>query len=263
MPHATDARGREVCLSAPPRRIVSLVPSTTETLFALGLGERVVGVTRFCVHPAALLKDRVKVGGTKDLELARLEALDPDLVVGNVEENTPAMFEEIEARWPLYAAMPRTVDEALADLEGMGGLLGAGEAAASHRARIEAARARLREAAAGRRWGFTYLIWRRPWMAASGDTFISAMLSEAGGVNAFADHPRRYFELSPEEMRGLALLSSEPFPFADKHRRELAEAGIPLERSALIDGEYCSWHGVRMAAAFDYLRGLLERGALR
>ena len=114
---ATDARGTTLTLAAPPQRIVSLVPSTTESLFALGCGERVVGITRFCVHPAEGLVGRVKVGGTKDLDMARLCALQPDLVIGNAEENTRELFAAIEAEGiPLHVAFPRTVDDALADL---------------------------------------------------------------------------------------------------------------------------------------------------
>jgi len=263
VPTVQDARGVEVHLDCPPRRIVSLVPSTTETLFALGLGDAVVGVTRFCIYPEASVAALPRVGGTKDLELARLEALAPDLVVGNVEENTPAMFEAIEARWPLYAALPRTVDEALADLTNLGALVGAEAAAWAWRGRAEAARARLRYRAEGARWDYTYLIWREPWMAVSGDTFIAAMLAEAGGVNRLAGHPDRYPTLTPEELGGSpgdhVLLSSEPFPFKDKHRRELlaANGALSSDRLHLIDGELCSWHGVRMAEGFAYLEELL------
>lgn len=252
-----DARGQAVTLPHPPQRIVSLVPSTTETLFALGCGDRVVGVTRFCVHPAERLDGIVKVGGTKDLEVERLRALRPDLVLANAEENTREIFAAVEGICPLYVAFPRTVDEALADLTMTGRLTGTEPAAAAHHARVVAARRRLRPAP----FSFAYLIWQKPWMAAGGDTFISQMLAEVGGHNAFADQPERYLELTPEALAAKApdvvLLSSEPFPFKDRHRAELAEAtGLPPERLVLVDGEYCSWHGVRMAAALDYLGGL-------
>jgi iron complex transport system substrate-binding protein len=252
----TDGRGITLSLARPPRRIVSLVPSTTESLLALGCGERVVGVTRFCVHPAGVAEGRVKVGGTKDLVLDRLEALQPDLVIGNVEENTPTMFSAIERRFPLYAAFPRTVDDAIVELGTLGALVGAEAAAERWMDRIAAARARLH---AARRPGrlFAYLIWRAPWMAVSGDTFISAMLAEAGLLNALSGAETRYPVVEPSDLRGVdtVLLSSEPFPFSEKHRAELAGlAGIPDRRISLVDGELCSWHGVRMAAALDWLR---------
>ncbi|MFT5682710.1 MAG: iron complex transport system substrate-binding protein [Myxococcota bacterium] len=251
----TDGRGKILSLAAPPKRIVSLVPSTTESLFALGCGESVVGITRFCVHPADRLAGLVKVGGTKDLVIERLEALKPDLVIGNVEENTTEMFQTIEDRFPLYAAFPRTVDDAIDDLRTMGRLIGAEPEAAQWADRITAARQRLHAAVRPGK-DFAYLIWRNPWMAVSGDTFISAMLAEAGRVNALADAPTRYPTIEPAQLAeiGAILLSSEPFPFQDKHREELADlAGIPTSRISLVDGELCSWHGVRMAAAFDWL----------
>ena len=231
----TDGRGKAIRLSAPPRRIVSLVPSTTESLFALGVGASVVGITRFCVHPAEELTGRVKVGGTKDLVWERLEALQPDLVIGNVEENSSAMFEAIEERYPLYAAFPRTVDEAIADLRTMGRLVGAAEAAAQWADRIESARAALRaQVRPGTR--YAYLIWRNPWMVVNGDTFISAMLAEAGCVNAFASAEARYPTIAPADLTDVdaVLLSSEPFPFKEKHVAELAGlAGIDAGRISL------------------------------
>ncbi|MCB9760905.1 MAG: ABC transporter substrate-binding protein [Alphaproteobacteria bacterium] len=242
-------------LATPPRRIVSLVPSTTETLFALGLGDRVVGVTRFCVHPAEALRGLPRVGGTKDLDLDRLDALHPDLVIGNAEENTREIFDAVEARCPLYVAFPRTVDEALDDLSTTGRLVGASAQAEALRSTIEARRAALAARVAGRRFTYAYLIWRGPWMAVSGDTFIAAMLAEAGGVNAFAERQPRYFTLAPAELVGVdrVLLSSEPFPFKPRHAAELAEAGVDPGRVAFVDGELCSWHGARMARAFPYL----------
>ncbi len=251
----TDGRGKVISLAEPPRRIVSLVPSTTESLFALGCGDAVVGVTRFCVHPADRLDGRTRVGGTKDLVVARLEALRPDLVIGNVEENTAEMFETIEERFPLYAAFPRTVDDAIADLRTMGALVGAAEAAEAWAARITAARQRLHASVTASKT-FAYLIWRSPWMAVSDDTFISAMLAEAGLSNGLAGAESRYPTIEPATLSKFdaILLSSEPFPFKDKHRMELADlAGIPESRLSLVDGELCSWHGVRMAAAFDWL----------
>ena len=251
----TDGRGASIHLPATPRRIVSLVPSTTESLFSLGLGDAIVGVTRFCVHPAERIAGLTKVGGTKDLVLERLISLQPDLVIGNVEENTAEMFAAIEEHAPLYAAFPRTVDEAIADLRTMGRLVGAAAAAEQWAVRIEAARAALHAVARpGRR--VAYLIWRKPWMAVGGDTFISAMLAEAGCSNAFADRPGRYPTITMDELAGVdaVLLSSEPFPFKERHRAEIAQrSGLAESRIFFVDGEMMSWHGVRMAAAMTWL----------
>ncbi|MCB9741370.1 MAG: ABC transporter substrate-binding protein [Alphaproteobacteria bacterium] len=244
-----DGRGLPLRLSAPPRRVVSLVPSSTETLFALGAP--VVGCTRYCVHPREAVRELVRVGGTKDLVLERIEALAPELIVGNAEENTREMFAALEPRWPLYVSFPKDVDGAIADLRSLGVAVGRPEAAEREARRIEQARARL--AARPRRpFTYAYLIWRGPWMAAGPDTFISAMLAERGGVNA-VQGPSRYPELSPEALREVdrVLLSSEPFPFRERHVEELVKAGVPRERVRFVDGELCSWHGVRMAEAFE------------
>ena len=254
MVEVIDARGVTVTLPHPPQRIVSLVPSTTETLFALGLGSRVVGITRYCVHPAPELGGIVKVGGTKRIEADRLRALKPDLIVGNIEENTREIFELCESICPLYTAFPQTVDDALTDLLKVGSLTSTDEQAASHHRAIREAR----EAVTPEPFTYAYLIWRGPYMGLNSSTFIAALLAEVGGRNVFATREPRYFELTPEELRAaepdVILLSSEPFPFKDRHLQELvSETGLPAERFALVDGELCSWHGVRMADGLRYL----------
>lgn len=251
-----DARGVAVELPQPPRRVVSLVPSTTETLFALGVGDRVVGVTRFCVHPAEALVGLCKVGGTKDLDLDRLAALNPDLVLANAEENTREIFAAIEGQWPLYVSFPRTVDDAVEDLSVIARLVDAEPAGARLRADIREARAQAAQGAEA--FSYSYLCWWRPAMAVGDDTFVAAMLAELGGRNVHVGGAR-YPVVSPEEVRAadVLLLSSEPFPFAEKHRREVAEwAGLPVERVILVDGEACSWHGARMAEGLRSLAAL-------
>ena len=250
--HAVDDRGREHDTGKPPGRIVSLVPSTTETLFRLGCGGRVVGATRFCVRP-----DEVgglpKVGGTKDPSIDRIMALEPDIVIGNVEENCEKAFREMEAcGLRVYAAYPRDVDGALQDLLRMGSVLGRRKEAEVLFERIRKTRSALRK----RPFRYAYLIWRKPWMAAGRAYFISSMLSEAGGTNIFADSEKAYPEVQVEDLAeaDFVLLSSEPFPFKERHRQELVEAAdIHPSRILFVDGELCSWHGARMAEAFPYL----------
>jgi ABC-type Fe3+-hydroxamate transport system substrate-binding protein len=249
-----DGRGVRVALNVAPQRIVSLVPSTTETLFDLGLGDRVVGVTRYCVHPARV-RALPRVGGTKDVRPDRVRALAPDLIVGNCEENTREIFDALADVAPLWAPLPRTVDDALADLLTLGALCGVPDAAAAWHTRILAARAALR--ASGRPpTRVAWLIWRRPWMTINRDTFIDAMLREANGVNVFADHPDRFPVITAAQIAAhapdLVLLSSEPYPFQGRHVDELAKStGLPRDRIRGADGELASWHGTRMALAFD------------
>lgn len=256
-----DGRGILIQFSQPPQRIISLVPSTTETVFALGCGEKLVGRTRFCVHPKEQLQTKPKVGGTKDIALDRILKLKPDLVLANVEENTPEIFSMLEAEnIPVYAAFPRNTSEALEDLEKTGKLLGVHRQALAWCQRIQ----KEQEALTPHSFRYCYLIWRKPWMAVGHKTFISAMLSELGGENLVTTHKERYPEIRPEELVDLdadyILLSSEPFPFQEKHKIELAElSGLPKERFVFVDGEMCSWHGVRMAQAFPWLNAQLQK----
>jgi ABC-type Fe3+-hydroxamate transport system substrate-binding protein len=238
-----------VTLARPAQRIVSLVPSTTETLFDLGVGDRVVGVTRFCVHPDEARR-RPKIGGTKDALPERIRALAPELVVANCEENTREIFDALRDVAPVWAAFPRTLDDAIADLGSVAALVGAD--AGSICAAIEAERRNL----ARQPFAFTYLVWKEPWMAVGTDTFLSAMLAEVGGVNECRG-PERFPTLSLDELAardGLVLLSSEPFPFAERHATALGEAGVRRERIRFVDGELLSWHGTRLRLGLPYLR---------
>jgi len=260
-----DGRGKEVMLPSVPARIVSLVPSTTESLFELGCADRVVGVSRFCVHPTEV-SEVPRVGGTKDVDIDRVLALEPDVVIGNCEENTREVFDALEAHVPVYAAFPRTVDEAMDDVGALGRLIGAELAAARWRAEADRARADLKQEIAERgffRYG--YLIWRQPWMTISNDTFIASMLREAGGVNVFGEHASRFPVVEGNELGAAGLdllfLSSEPFPFREEHAAEIAGvSGLLRGQVRFVDGEYCSWHGVRMREAFEYLAGCLRNG---
>lgn len=255
MIEVTDDRGVTIRLQTAPRRIVSLVPSTTETVCALGRANRLVGVTRFCVHPAEVVARLPKVGGTKDVITERVAALQPDLILGNCEENTREIFEALAPIAPVYAAFPKTVDDAVRDLVRLAGVLNVD--ADPIVARIDAARAKLTHTHPIRA---LYLIWRDPWMAAGPDTFISDMLAQAGILNALSDGAR-FPVVATAEITALApdvvLLSSEPFPFAARHIVELSHlTGLPQRCFHLVDGEACSWHGARMAHGLGALASL-------
>ena len=254
----TDALGRAVVLPAPPRRIVSLVPSQTELLAALGLDEEVVGLTRFCVHPEGWKRRKRIVGGTKALRLDRIAALRPDLVLANREENERAPVEALAASGvPVYVTDVATVEEALAMVRAVGRLLDREAPAEALAAEIAAAFAGLDGAAPVRA---AYLIWRDPWMSVGGDTFISDVMQRAGLANVFGGLSR-YPAVTPEAMRAaepdVVLLSSEPYPFKAAHAAELeATTGVP---AVLVDGEIFSWYGSRMRLAPPYLRALRAR----
>jgi ABC-type Fe3+-hydroxamate transport system substrate-binding protein len=261
---AVDGRGRRVELNAPPRRIVSLVPSSTEALWDMGVGGAIVGVTRYCTHPREALNGVAVVGGTKDVDVSAVAALRPDLVVANCEENTREAIEALEQQEiPVWAAFPRTVDAALADLAALGRLVGRAEVGVAWGRRGRDMREILRERVGTFTFTYAWMIWRRPWMAVSDDTFIASMLAEAGGRNALASLEGRFPEVAAEALGAadpdVVLLSSEPMPFSWRHADELAAAsGVPRSRFRRVDGSFASWHGTRMAAGFAYLAGLVD-----
>jgi len=245
-------------------RIVSLCPSLTELVFDLGRGGDLVGVTEYCVHPADGVAGIEKVGGTKSPRVERIVALDPDLVLLNEEENRREDAEALaHAGVPCHVSMPRDCPETAQMVRSIGAAMGRAPQAEKIALDIEARTARVLAAARGaREVKFCYLIWRKPWMTVNADTFASGMLSQAGARNVFAAKTDRYPEITLQELAQaapeLVLLCTEPYPFQDKHRIELANAtGLPLARFVIADGEYLSWHGSRTPAGIDYAARLI------
>jgi len=240
-------------------RLVSLCPSLTELVFDLGAGDELVGLTRWCVHPADRVGTVEQVGGTKDPDVARIVELAPDLVLMNDEENRVEDADALRAAGlALHTSMPRTTAETAEMVRSIARAIGREAEGARIAADIDARTARVVAAARGARpVRFAYLIWRKPWMAVNADTFAHALLAQAGGVNAFGERKERYPEITPDELAAaepdVVLLCTEPFPFEEKHAAELAEAtGLPLERFRIADGEYLSWHGSRTPDGIDY-----------
>lgn len=253
----TDAVGRAVTLARPPERIVSLVPSTTETLFALGLGARVAGVTRFCIRPDPDVKEKARVGGTKRVDFRKVRALAPDLILANKEENRREEVEALAAEFPVFVQYPVTVDQARRDVLDLGRLAGAEEAAGRLARGIAGALEEARPPSPPVR--VAYLIWRNPYWAAGSGTYVDDLLRAAGGLNAFAEPSRRerYFPVSMREIDAarcdLILLPDEPYPFGAKHLPEFED-----RPARLADGRLCSWHGAATAEGIRYLAELLR-----
>lgn len=249
----TDQLGREVALPHwPPRRIVSLVPSQTELLFDLGLGERVVGITKFCVHPAEWFQKKTRVGGTKTVNLTKIETLQPDLIIGNKEENERGQIETLAQRYPVWLSDVSTLPGALDMMLRLGALTGAEEAANNLVRAVQAEFDRLGEPAPPVR--VAYLIWRKPFMVAGSGTFIDDMLQRSGFFNAFAG-TARYPEVSAEALAEAGprqiFLSSEPYPFAEKHLAAFKSI-CPDAEVRVVDGELFSWYGSRLLRAPEY-----------
>jgi ABC-type Fe3+-hydroxamate transport system substrate-binding protein len=250
-----------------PRRVVSLVPSLTESLFALGLGERVVGVTDWCVHPADQVAKLPKVGGTKDTDVDAIVALAPDLVIANHEENTKRVVERLEAAGlDVWITYPRTVRDGAELLRELGERIGASrEAMEKVVAPVEAAIAdaeQVRPIAPPRVF---CPIWRDPWMAVGRDTYVHSMIELCGGANVFADRgDRRYPIVTLEDVVAAApeviFLPDEPYAFGARDQAELAQLDVPAARDGRIhcvDGTWLSWYGPRIRPALRALRPLL------
>ena len=240
-----------------PQRIVSLVPSQTELLFDLGLDREIIGVTKFCMYPVDKVRDKTVVGGTKTLHLDRIRALRPDLIIANKEENTRDQIEELQRHYPVHITDVTTLPDALTMIQDVGQCVGKAPQANDMAQQIERSFSLLPTPAAPT-LSVAYFIWRKPYMVAAGDTFIDAMLTAAGFRNAFAGQTR-YPEVSPDELQrtrpDLIFLSSEPYPFAEKHVAEW-RAVCPFARVRVVDGEVFSWYGSRLLRAADYFRNL-------
>lgn len=252
-----DGIGRRVPVLGPPRRIVSLVPSLTEALFALALDRAVVGRTEYCVAPAERVPATPTVGGTKTPDLEAIVRLEPELVIASAEENVREHVEAlIERGLRVYVSLAATVAQAIDELADLVRLCGRDEADAPW---LGEARAAVAEVAERRRGSapvrYFCPIWRRPYMVAAPETYMSDLLRLCGGENVFGEGPARYYavELAEAARRAPAvvLLPDEPYPFAEKHRAEIAAYGempaVQAGRMHLIDGQWITWYGPRMA----------------
>ncbi|MFQ5478914.1 MAG: cobalamin-binding protein [Candidatus Binatia bacterium] len=251
-------------------RVVSLVPSLTETIVYFGLIDTLVARTRYCVEPPGLI-DRVEaVGGTKNPDVHRVVKLQPDLVVVSGEENRPRDVEFFRrAGLRLFLTHPRGVEEAAAMLEELALVLGAGEAGSELAARCRRAIGRARQNRDSRARPRAFCpIWRRPWMTFSRRTYIGDMLSLAGGCNVFAESDRGdYFEVNLAEVAAarpeIILFPDEPYAFDQGHAVELAAAGLRAT-PVFVDGKDLSWYGPRIPRAIGNLgRTLSAAGGQR
>lgn len=250
-----DQMGFEVNLETLPRRIVSLVPSQTELLYDLGLEDRIVGVTKFCVHPGHARRTKSVIGGTKNFDLDRLVSLSPDLVIGNKEENYPEGIAFLRERYPVWMSDIGSLEDALAMIDSVSRLTAEPAKGAFLIREIREKFGALKKLPSLRA---LYLMWFNPWMGAASGTFIDAMMREVGLINVLS-HRQRYPSLTEDEIRELnpevVLLSSEPFPFGEKHNVLLREL-LPAARVRFVDGEFFSWYGSRLRLAPDYFGGL-------
>jgi ABC-type Fe3+-hydroxamate transport system substrate-binding protein len=255
----TDQMGHQLTLSHLPQRIISLVPSQTELLFDLGLADRIVGVTKFCIHPEEQVKGKTIVGGTKNFKLHVIEQLQPDLIIGNKEENYKEGIEQLQQQYPVWMSDIYTLEDSLEMMQLIGEITGTETLAHQLTQTIRSGFEQL-QLPAQQPIKTAYFIWRNPYMAVGGNNFIDNILQHCGFINAFADL-ERYPEISPQLLQQtnpqLILLSSEPYPFSEKHIAEF-QALCPLATIKVVDGEMFSWYGSRLTLAPEYLQGVIE-----
>jgi ABC-type Fe3+-hydroxamate transport system substrate-binding protein len=261
----TDARGVEIA-PGPYGRVVSLVPSLTETIFGLGAQARLVGRTTYCIEPKGRLSGILTCGGTKNPELDTIRSLAPDLVLACVEENKPEHLIELEEGGvPVFAVMPRTLDDVSTLLRQYGVLLGAQVVAGRTMADLTAARLHAGEfrQSLKRPPRAATLIWKKPWMVAGAGNHIDAVMKEVGLINVMGDR-EGYFEVELDDLVArnldLVLLPDEPFPFTHHASWSMAAAGVvPARNRALVmDGKLLSWYGTRTARSLRALVKLLS-----
>ena len=252
----TDHLDVSIAIEFPPKRIVSLVPSQTELLFDLGLRDEVIGITKFCIHPQEWYKSKTKVGGTKNVNIQKIRELQPELILGNKEENTQSDIEALKQEFPVWMSDIQTLPEAMKMIADVGELVNRGPEAEYlnhliHTGFTDLRALSYRSKFKGKR--VLYLIWKDPYMAAGNDTFIHEMLTVNGFENVV--NTTRYPELTSDQIQeinpDIVFLSSEPYPFKERHAAELQEI-LPNARIELVDGEMFSWYGSRMVKAVQY-----------
>ena len=250
-----DQLGNQISINYPPKRIVSLVPSQTELLFDLGLDKEVVGLTKFCVHPIEKFAAKQKVGGTKKLNIDTIRELNPDLIIGNKEENSKADIELLQQEFPVWMSDIYNLGDAMRTITEIGALVDRQPEATYLNHLISAGFRDLQTLALEKQIDKTvaYLIWKDPSMLAGKNTFIDDILQRIGLRNVISEsrYPEKdilqLLELNPQ----FIFLSSEPYPFKEEHMAEI-QSVLPKTKIMLVDGEMFSWYGSRLVKAVQY-----------
>ena len=240
-----------------PKKIISLVPSITELLFDLNLSNRVVGITKFCVHPAQWFQTKEKIGGTKNVNFEKIRLIKPDLIIASKEENIQEQVEVLAKEFPVYLTDVTSYETGLKMINDIGAITSRVREATALITTIQLEFDSLLKLT--QPINAIYLIWKEPYMTVGGDTFIHNLLHKVGLQNIFSNQSR-YPQITLEELPNLnphlILLSSEPYPFKEKHVEEIQQF-LPTAKVLLVDGEMFSWYGSRMQFMPAYFNKLL------
>ena len=253
----TDQLKNTIELKSYPKRIISLVPSQSELLWDLGLREELIGITKFCIHPNELFNSATRVGGTKSINIEKIRALKPNLIIGNKEENEYSQIMELQKEFPVWMSDIYNLKDSLTMIQSVGALVNRGEEANQLATTIQQSFTDLKTI----HKRVLYLIWK-PYMAAGKATFIGDMLQKMGFENVLEDSNGRYPNLSMEEIVLLnpevIFLSSEPYPFKKQHIQEFKQH-LPNASILLVDGELFSWYGSRLLKSVAYFNELIKQ----
>lgn len=259
-----DGLGELVELKAPAQQIISLVPSQTEWLAYLGLDAQVQAITKFCVHPFSWRSRKSIIGGTKNVHIERVERAQPDLIIANKEENEKDSIRAIKEKYPTYVSDVKNVDGAFKMMRDTGKLTGKLELAEDFIGLMKYKLSQIPIVPNEVKPRVLYVIWDDPIMAVGGDTYIDAIISlgqMSNAAAAFSRYPilneKALQQVQPIDM---VLLSSEPFPFAEKHIRKYKSI-FPDSEIRLVDGELFSWYGWRLTKTLDYLVDLNKKAS--
>lgn len=245
-----------------PKRIISLVPSLTELLYDLGLEDEIVGITKFCVHPAHLKSTQTIVGGTKQVKIEKIKALNPDIIIANKEENTKEIVEELSLICPVWVTDILTIEDNFQMISDFGLLFNKQVEAQKWNDKINFAYVDFHDFIKEKTIKkVAYFIWANPYMVAGSGTFINELLKLNRFENVFEDSGR-YPEIQLKDLHqkykvDLILLSSEPYPFKDEQAIEIGKF-TNQAITVFADGEYFSWYGSRLLKAFDYFKKIHE-----
>lgn len=254
-----DQIGNRITLKGLPQRIVSLVPSQTQLLYDLGLEDRVVGITKFCIHPAHWFASKTRVGGTKTVNIDKVAALNPDLIIGNKEENTAVDIEALQSLAPVWVSDVNTLEDALEMIQHLSEITGRTSQGSQMIQTISKRFTALENRSSvhplkGK--SVVYVIWNEPIMAAGTQTFIHDMLERCGLENCI--QTSRYPEITGNVKTDFVFLSTEPFPFSETHFPHYQRI-FPSAKIVLVNGEPFSWYGSALIEAPRYFEQLLDK----
>lgn len=253
-----DQMGRKVDITGSPQKIVSLVPPITELLFDLGLGDKLVGRTKFCIHPKGKVDKVPSIGGVMGLNYHRIEESKPDLILASREENGKQEINEIAKLLPVWVSDVRNLADALEMIQIIGTICGVEEKAKEIAEKIETEFEKLSEIPE-EVINAVYLIWKNPLYTVGGDNFTNDMLKRVGIRNVFEDKNEAYPIVTGKEIRDrkpdYIFLPSEPYPFTKDDVQEF-RGKFPKVEIKQVDGEYFSWYGSHLLKAPSYFKQL-------